>query len=418
MRDLRARSMCFVGCPYIEKEDRIMKDTDAQHIKIAILIAHTLQNPKRSSWAGTVDQMANSLQKHCGDVFFITPEPSLAKLFGKITNKLSRLFLKKIYLYNHTFSLAKKYAKATAPKLERQSYDVLFAPSGGTEIAFLETDIPIVLIEDANFILLHNYYPGYSNLLKRSAYETNALEERALRRARLVLHPSEWAVRSTIENYHVEKQKVHSVPFGANFTNPPPREVAQARKKSDRCRLFFLGVDWQRKGGEIAFETLLNLERMGIQAELIICGCTPPSSFVHERLKIIPYLDKKDEMQRKELDKLFETSDFLLLPTRSECYGMVFCEASAYGLPSITTNTGGVCGVIRDGENGFMLPLSARGQEYAEVIAKIYSDDQLYSELVRSSRAAFEERLNWDAWGMSVKRLLDEFIFQGMYAVD
>jgi glycosyltransferase involved in cell wall biosynthesis len=90
---------------------------------------------------------------------------------------------------------------------------------------------------------------------------------------------------------------------------------------------------------------------------------------------------------------------------------MVFCEASAYGLPSITTDTGGISGAVKDGENGFMLPLSARGQEYAEAIAKVYSDDQLYSELVRSSRAAFENRLNWDAWGISVKSLLDEVIF-------
>src|SRR5436190_335365 len=83
--------------------------------------------------------------------------------------------------------------------------------------------------------------------------------------------------------------------------------------------------------------------------------------------------------QRRQLEKLFETSDFLLLPTRSECYGMVFCEASAYGLPSITTDTGGISGAVKDGENGFMLPLSARGQEYAEAIAKVYLDDQLYS---------------------------------------
>ncbi len=63
-----------------------------------------------------------------------------------------------------------------------------------------------------------------------------------------------------------------------------------------------------------------------------------------------------------------------------------------------------------------MLLLSALGQEYAEVIAKVYSDDQLYFDLVRSNRASFEDRLNWDAWGISVKRLLDEVIFQGMYA--
>ncbi len=84
----------------------------------------------------------------------------------------------------------------------------------------------------------------------------------------------------------------------------------------------------------------------------------------------------------------------------------MFCEASAYGLPVITANTGGVAGVIRDGENGFMLPFSARGAEYAEVIANVYREDQRYTDLVKSSRAAFEERLNWDTWGATVKQLL------------
>lgn len=381
-----------------------------RHLKIAVLMANTLQNRKRSSWGGTVDRITQVLQKYCGDVYSIQPPCSRKRLPGKITHKITRLFLKKNFLYNHTFSLAREYAKVAAAKLAEQSFDVIIAPSGGTEIAFLETDIPIVLIEDANFALLHNYYAEYSNLLKRSAYETNALEELAIKKASLVLHPSEWAVRSTIQSYHADEQKVRVVPFGANFDTPPPIEVVQNKKKSDRCRLLFVGVDWQRKGGEIAFETLLKLEEMDIRAELIVCGCIPPSNFSHESMKVIPYLNKSDEKQRREFEKLFETSDFLFLPTRSECYGMVFCEASAYGLPIITTNTGGVSGAVRDGENGFMLPLSASGTEYARLIAKIYRDDQRYAELVRSSRAAFDERLNWDAWGITVKKLITEVL--------
>lgn len=393
-------------------------DSGMGNPKIAILIAHTAQNKKRSSWGSTVDYMTEALQKYCGDVYQITPEPSKLRVLGKVVHKLSRLFLKKNFLYNHTFALAKRYAKATAQKLAEQPFDVIIAPSGGTEISFLETDIPIVLIEDANFALLHNYYAEYTNLLKKSVYETNALEERALKKASLVLHPSEWAVQSTITNYHVDKQKVHAIPFGANFITPPLAEIAMAKKQSDRCKLLFLGVDWERKGGAIAFEAFRKLEEFGIEAELTVCGCIPPSTFSHERLTVIPYLSKQDEKQRRELEILFETSHFLLLPTRSECYGMVFAEASAFGLPSITTNTGGVSGVVRDGENGFMLPFNADGVSYAEVIAQVYLDARRYAALVRSSRAAFDERLNWDAWGMSVKRLLDELLFHQEAVVD
>src|SRR2546421_172504 len=93
---------------------------------------------------------------------------------------------------------------------------------------------------------------------------------------------------------------------------------------------------------------------------------------------------------------------------RNECYGIVVCEANAFGLPVIAADTGGVAGVVTEGENGFLLPLSARGAQYAEVAAKLYQDERRYAELVQASRAAFDSRLNWDVWGITVQKLLQE----------
>src|SRR5207302_10865031 len=145
-----------------------------------------------------------------------------------------------------------------------------------------------------------------------------------------------------------------------------------------------------KEGREIAFETLVKLEEMGIAAELIMCGTTPPREFAHERMVVIPFLDKNDERQSKKIEQLYMMSDFLLLPTRADCTPFVFNEANAFGLPVITADTGGVPDVIRNGENGYVLPYSARGSEYAQMIAEIYQDEQRYAALVQSSKAALE----------------------------
>lgn len=282
-----------------------------------------------------------------------------------------------------------------------------------TTTAFLETDIPIVLVEDATFALLHNYYAQYSNLLDRSIFEAHVITQSAMKNASLLVFSSTWAAQSAVEGYHIDERKVHCVPFGANFEDIPPKEIALAKKKSERCKLLFVGVKWQGKGGDIAFETLVKLEEMGIQTELIVCGCAPPNTFSHKRMTVIPFLDKNDKQQRGKLEKLYAMSDFLLLPSRYDCTPIVFCEANAFGLPIIATHTGGVPEVVKAGENGFVLPYGAGGTEYAEVIARIYRDDQRYSELVRSSRAAFEDRLNWDAWGTAMKRLIVEQLTAG-----
>lgn len=378
------------------------------HLTIAFLTA--LDPQDRHSWSGTVYYIAQALQKHCGELFYIGPIKPVEEVIGKILHKGSQLLLKRNFRYYNTFFIAKKYAQVTAQKLAGRYVDIIVAPSAAVEMSMLETNIPIVLIEDATFALLHDYYPQYSNLLKKSVHTSHALQERAIRRADLLIYSSEWAARSAIEIYHADEQKVHILPFGANIDKPPPKKIVEEKKGSDRCKLLFMGVNWQRKGGDIAFETLLKLEEKGIEAELIICGCTPPDHFAHERMKVIPFLNKNDERQRKELDRLFIMSDFLLLPTRNDCTPIAFCEANSFGLPVIATNTGGVAGVITEGENGFLLPLSARGAEYAQVIAEIYRDKERYADLVRSSRAAFDQRLNWDAWGNSLSRLMTELL--------
>ena len=385
-----------------------MSETN-RRLKIAFLTALTLQD-KRSSWRITNRYMAQVLEKYCGDITYIDPIDIQELYIGKLINKGSQLLFKKGFMYYHSIYIAKRYAKILEQKLAGQEFDLIFGPSCATEVAYLETDIPIVLTEDANVASLLNYYAQFSHLLKRSYYEANLLEGLGLKRASLALYPSEWGSRSARENYSIEAQNVHTVPYGTNIDNPPPIEVVQRRKKSDRCKLFFIGVDWERKGGAIAFDTLLKLEEMGIAAELTICGCVPPSQYMHERLRVIPFLDKKIESQRKEMEALFETADFLFLPTRGEAYGMVFCEASSFGLPSITTNTGGVSGAVTDGVNGFMLPVEAGGAEYAALIARVYRDDQLYADLVKSSRAEYEEKLNWEAWGKTVTVLMHEML--------
>ena len=387
----------------------MVMSNENKRLKLAFLNTLILQD-KRTSWKITNEYIAQALQKHCGDITYIDPIQLRLLLLGKIVNKSAQLLLKKSFMYYHSFLVARRYGKIMTQKLATSDFDVIVAPSCATEIAYLETDIPIVLIEDANFAVLHDYYAQYSNLLKRSLHEVDMLESLALRKAQLALYPSQWAAQATRQHYAVDGQKVHTVSFGANIDHPPSIEVVQRRKKSDRCKLFFIGTDWERKGGEIAFEALLKLEELGIQAELTVCGCIPPDGFSHERMSVIPFLNRRDEAQRRQLESLFETSDFLFLPTRGETYGMVFCEASSFGLPSITTNTGGVSGAVMEGENGYMLPPDARGSEYAELIARIYRDDQRYGELVKSSRAAFESRLNWDVWGMTVTNLIHEML--------
>ena len=344
--------------------------------------------------------MAKALSEYYGDVVYMGPITTRMEWFGMVIDGLARKILNKRYDFQRSKWFARRLAVKVRAKLGKESFDYIVAPAAANAIAYLDNvNVPIVFVSDTTFALMIEYYQGFSNYLSMSVRDGNALAKLAMERSDLVLFPSEWAAASARDDYCIDSSKIHVIPFGANIDSIPSREIALNRKRSSKCKMLMLGVDWQRKGGDIAFETLIALEsNHGIKAELTVCGCNPPMGLVHDRMIIIEFLDKEIPGQAVRLAQLYMETDYLLLPTRSECYGVVFCEASSYGVPSIATDTGGVSSVVTDGKNGYLLSESARGNEYAALIAGIESNNSRYEELCVSSRNEYEAKLNWDSW--------------------
>lgn len=385
-----------------------MNKTESR-LKIAFLTHEDAHN--KHSFSGTLYYMGQALEQHCGEVTYLERVLSWEKRYvGRILHEATKHILKSQLPERRLLFIAKKQAKVAAQRIAEQQFDVIVAPDCGAEIAFLQTDIPILMPLDTTFRLHRTTYPEFSRMLSISTRQGEMIERAAFQVASKLVFSSSWAAHSAIEDYDVNPKKVHIAFFGANLDHIPPREQVLDKKFTDQCRLLFVGVDWQRKGGDIAYETLLQLHEMGINAKLTVCGSTPPPGIVHEHMTVIPYLDKNDEQQAHKIEELYTISDFFILPTRADCTPMVFKEANAFGLPVITTRTGGVPDEVRDGENGYTLPYEARGDAYAKVIADLYHDEPHYRQLVQSSRATFESRLSWDAWGIEVKNILYEML--------
>ena len=84
----------------------------------------------------------------------------------------------------------------------------------------------------------------------------------------------------------------------------------------------------------------------------------------------------------------------------------MFCEASAYGIPSITNNVCGVGQVIQDKKNGILLSLDTPTDKWGEIIIDYFNDKQLYREFRKKSFIEFKERLNWNVWLKKVNDIL------------
>ena len=375
----------------------------------------TASDPRdKRSWSGTHYMFGKSLEQYVGEVDYLGPV-SMRYIFAlgdKVNQVIGKLTRGRRYHYSVSILVAKMYARIFERKLRGGKYDLIFAPAGYTEFSYLRSNLPIVYCCDSTITQLVGYYSGMSNLLAVSKRELAHIEQRAIARADLMICASQWAADSAINDYKANANNVAVVPFGANFPVVLSREEVLSISHNTRaeCKLLFIGVEWLRKGGEIAFETLVELNRLGIDASLTVCGCVPPAGFEHEKLTVIPFLDKNKADELSQMVQLYKEASFFLLPTRAECAGIVFCEASSFGVPSFTTVTGGTADYVQEGVNGYRLSLAARGADFASAIRNVFANEKVYQQLRASSRTLYEEKLNWQQWGRQVMKLLEERI--------
>jgi glycosyltransferase involved in cell wall biosynthesis len=364
----------------------------------------------KRSWSGTAYYSYQQIKKNNDVEIFNYKWTWRVREWLTMQKSLNRKFFKKQTAVEFLRSYAKYFSKQLQKDLEKRPVDVLFVSASSQLIAYLETDIPIIYMTDATFQQLQGYYPNFSNLTAYNIKQGIELDKKAFQKTTHCMLASEWNKNSAINDYGIESQKISVVPCGANM-DMIPAATELSVEASGQCRLLFLAVEWDRKGGEIALETYRILKQKGINPHLHIIGCVPPHDLSgEENVTIIPFLDKNNTDDLQQLHKIFLQTDFLLLPTRAECAGVVFSEASAYGIPSITTNTGGVGSYVQDGINGNALPFDAGADAYAQKIEQFVSNPKALQNLKQSSRKYYEENLNWDLWGYRFQQIAERLV--------
>lgn len=374
-----------------------------ERLKIAYLSSEDPTNKK--VWSGTHYSIYRQLCT-IGDVTILGPyHPQLRLFIAKFVNQFYLKVLNKRYSYRHSVFISKGYANYFNKKLKENKYDYIVAPAGSAEIAHLETDIPIIYISDGTFAGCLNYHDSLKNLTANSIKEGNIIEQNAIAKSKQVIVSSEWAKNSVINDYKASPDKVTVIPFGANFDQLPTfNEIDLSLPTS--WKLLFVGVYWENKGGEIAYNAFKILLEKGYDVSLTVLGCIPPSTFKHPKMTVIPFIDKNDMKGQQDLNTIYKQHHFLLLPTRFDCTPIVINEASAFGIPCLIANTGGVAGHLKENKNGLLVNYNDKGNDYAVKIAKLIDQPQEYIQLRKDTRKLYDELLNWDTWTDQLKKLL------------
>lgn len=251
------------------------------------------------------------------------------------------------------------------------------------------------------------YY--WSDLDSKSEKYLDHCEKASLKRADAVIFSSEWAKDGAVRFYQTNPQKIHVLPFGANLVDK--YQGYQENNLNDSAiRLLLVGVDWERKGINIAIDCVRALNKMqkDYSFDLTIIGVEKPAGQEYESyIHILGRLDKNVPEEYERMISYYQKSNLFILPTKAECSAIVFSEAAEYSLPVITHKTGGVESYVEDGVTGRCLPLGSTGKDFANAIMDIIENGRLeaYS---KAARAKYENELNWDNWLRSFDAIVTE----------
>lgn len=199
--------------------------------------------------------------------------------------------------------------------------------------------------------------------------------------------------RRLLEAEGVPGERIETVPLAVSGnvygkTNP--------RKNDGPLRVLFVGDDGLRKGIGYLARAIEMLNSRHFETRVVgNLGITQSGiSELSRKLELL------GPVPRTEVGPLYQWADVLVLPSVSDTFGIVILEAMASGLPVITTpNTGGP-DVIREGVDGFIVPIRDPGS-IAERLELLASDAEILSTMSRSSEqrardyslAKYSERL-------------------------
>jgi glycosyltransferase involved in cell wall biosynthesis len=235
-----------------------------------------------------------------------------------------------------------------------------------------------------------------------------AFEGRTLRAASAVVATSPWTARRLIAQHGLDADRVHVVAPGVD-------RAPLARGSDGATRLLCVGALTASKGQDLLVEALAAVTDLPWTCELIGSLRRDPASVAAVRRAIEHHglgerLSLTGPRTGARLAAAYAAADLLVLPSRTESYGMVVTEALARGIPVLAAAVGGAPETLgRDPDGrvpGIVVP-PADVPALAAAVRRWLNEPALREGLRRAARARRDRLSGWEVTLRCLTGVLD-----------
>jgi len=239
-------------------------------------------------------------------------------------------------------------------------------------------------------------------------------EEEVIARSDCVVASTPYEFDDLLEHYSADPARLCTSPPGIRHEVFKPGDKEAARRWTGLDRqpvVLFVGRIQPLKGVDVAISAMSLLPEDTLPAHLVVTG--GPSGTTGEaelqrlrkltvdlglaaRVHFIP------PVARDDLVAFYQAADAVIMPSRSESFGLVAAEAQSCGAPVIAAAVGGLPYIIEDGTSGILVD-GHDPADYAAAISRVLCDPELAKRL-STGAVEHSQRFSWEA---TVSRLLE-----------
>jgi D-inositol-3-phosphate glycosyltransferase len=248
-------------------------------------------------------------------------------------------------------------------------------------------------------------------------------EQEVISRSDCVIASTPHEFDELLEHYGASPERLCVSPPGVDHGVFHPGDKGRARDRlglGDGPIILFVGRIQSHKGTDVAVQALGHIPEYlangsGPTALHIIGGASGSDgeqelSRCRDTTKRFGLEDRIhffDPVPHETLADHYRAADVVVVPSRSESFGLVAAEAQACGTPVVAANTGGLPYVIDVAESGLLVD-DHDPKAFASALIAILEHEAFAARLSRSA-VSFSERFSWES---TATRLLE--LYEGI----
>jgi 1,2-diacylglycerol 3-alpha-glucosyltransferase len=346
--------------------------------------------------ARSVSTFAEEYRKRKHRVLVIAPEFEGKPLPARAAAMVERV--PAIQKFNGSdFSVKLPMPGGLSDRIEAFQADIIH-----THHPFLLGDTALRIASKKNVPIIFTHHTRYEDYTHYVPFDSPTLKEMAIglstNFANLcdgVIAPSDSLAR-VIKKRGVEVP-IRVVPTGIHVQAFANGDGARFRRKCKVPTTAFVvghvGRLAPEKNLEYLAESVAHFMKSAPRARFLVVGGGPSEEKLREvfaRHDVSDQLILAGKHTGSALADAYCAMDVFVFASFSETQGMVLAEAMAAGLPVVALNASGVREVMRDGENGFMLPKNAPPQTFAKHVQRLHRDPKRRSAFGREAHRTAE----------------------------